>query len=494
MVSLQVALVLMTLSGTGQSVLLDFYADWCAPCRAMSPTVDAMLAKGYPVRRVNVDQDRALAAQFHVTNIPCFVMLVDGREVDRETGGTSFSRLERMCRLGLPQSAGTSPPTSRKEQSGNGPSVPVPPVNSGAPFAMAGQQRNVAPPPVAPPAAIAGPPSNAGGVSDDVLVAASVRLRVEDATGHSCGSGTIIDSRNGFALVLTCGHIFRDSNGKGRIEVDLFGPKGGQRVVGTLTHHDLNRDIGLVIIPVPSPVAAIKVAPLGYRVAQGQAVISVGCNNGDRPTPVRSHISSIDKYLGPPNLQVAGQPVEGRSGGGLFSDDGLLVGICNAADPSDREGLFAALPSIHAELDAAQLAFVYQPAGNRPLVQATPQPKRDVVPVSGTAAAGQVLPAVLNPPAATEPRVMIVPTSSHEPRLNKEEQAALDEIRRRQQDDAEVIVVIRSRRDPAAKSEILRLSGVSQEFLKQLSGESRVPEPPPLGAPGSSRAGWPAGR
>ena len=59
-------------------------------------------------------------------------------------------------------------------------------------------------------------------VADATLIAASVRLRVEDPDGRSCGSGTIIDSRGGEALVLTCGHIFRDSHGKGRIEVDLF--------------------------------------------------------------------------------------------------------------------------------------------------------------------------------------------------------------------------------------------------------------------------------
>ena len=78
------------------------------------------------------------------------------------------------------------------------------------------------------------PADAAAGVSDATLIAASVRLRVEDANGHSCGSGTIIDARDGQALILTCGHIFRDSKGKGQIEVDLFSPSGQQRVPGQL--------------------------------------------------------------------------------------------------------------------------------------------------------------------------------------------------------------------------------------------------------------------
>ena len=58
----------------------------------------------------------------------------------------------------------------------------------------------------------------------DQLIRASVRLRIEDHSGVSCGSGTIIDSRQGEALILTCGHMFREADKDSRIMVDFFGP------------------------------------------------------------------------------------------------------------------------------------------------------------------------------------------------------------------------------------------------------------------------------
>ena len=105
-------------------------------------------------------------------------------------------------------------------------------------------------------------------------------------------------------------------------------------------------------------------------------VVSVGCNNGDAPTVRHSQVTSLDKFHGPPNIQVAGQPVEGRSGGGLFSSEGYVIGVCNAADPSDKEGLFAALASIYAELDRKDaggndLSFVYKsPSGSLEVARA----------------------------------------------------------------------------------------------------------------------------
>ena len=69
--------------------LLEFYADWCAPCLRVSPIV-AELAHEFEDRirlvRVNVDTDSALVDKYRVYSLPTVVFLVGGREVDRMIG------------------------------------------------------------------------------------------------------------------------------------------------------------------------------------------------------------------------------------------------------------------------------------------------------------------------------------------------------------------------------------------------------------------------
>lgn len=69
-------------------VLLDFYADWCGPCRMVSPLVDEIAEESpqYLVGKINVDQEPELAQAFGVASIPTLVVMKGGKVVQRSVG------------------------------------------------------------------------------------------------------------------------------------------------------------------------------------------------------------------------------------------------------------------------------------------------------------------------------------------------------------------------------------------------------------------------
>ena len=70
------------------TVLVDFWAPWCMPCRMLSPVVDAVSEEvpNAKVAKVNVDEQESLAARFDVMSIPTLIVLKDGKEVKRSVG------------------------------------------------------------------------------------------------------------------------------------------------------------------------------------------------------------------------------------------------------------------------------------------------------------------------------------------------------------------------------------------------------------------------
>ncbi len=217
MISTHLATLVLAVAGAGagnDTVLLDFYADWCGPCRTMEPVVSQLIAAGAPIRRVNVSQDRQLAARYGVQSIPCFVLLINGQEVDRLVGASGAGELESLlskARLGANRLAHSVGPRSRPI------ARPAGRHRQRPEFGKIGRR------PGRRACARRYPMGLPPRISPAKLLEASVRLTIEDRDGFSYGSGTIIDARQGEALVLTCGHIFRDSQGKGKILVDVFG-------------------------------------------------------------------------------------------------------------------------------------------------------------------------------------------------------------------------------------------------------------------------------
>ena len=77
-------------------VLVDFYADWCAPCRAIAPIVDALateLGDVLDVVKVDVDHNHELAETYGVRGIPTLMLFKDGKPVETVVGATNRDRL-----------------------------------------------------------------------------------------------------------------------------------------------------------------------------------------------------------------------------------------------------------------------------------------------------------------------------------------------------------------------------------------------------------------
>ncbi len=73
---------------SSQTVLLDFWAAWCGPCRMLSPVIDELAAERTDIKvgKINVDEEQELAARFGVMSIPTLVVIKDGRIVNQASG------------------------------------------------------------------------------------------------------------------------------------------------------------------------------------------------------------------------------------------------------------------------------------------------------------------------------------------------------------------------------------------------------------------------
>ena len=79
-------------------VLLDFYADWCGPCRMVGPIVSEIsdVRSDVKVGKINVDEQSELAAQFQVMSIPMLAVIKNGKLVNQAVGYRSKEQIEAM--------------------------------------------------------------------------------------------------------------------------------------------------------------------------------------------------------------------------------------------------------------------------------------------------------------------------------------------------------------------------------------------------------------
>ncbi len=89
-------------------VLVDFWAAWCAPCRMIAPTVEAV-AEQYresaSVVKLNVDESPSLAQRYGIKGIPTLILFREGKEEERIVGSTSKESLTRLIENSLPGAA-----------------------------------------------------------------------------------------------------------------------------------------------------------------------------------------------------------------------------------------------------------------------------------------------------------------------------------------------------------------------------------------------------
>lgn len=84
----------------GQTVLVDFYADWCGPCKMMAPVVEELAGEVSDVKvcKINIDEEMSVAQRYGVMSIPTFIAFKNGEVAGKQVGAIPKSRLQELIR------------------------------------------------------------------------------------------------------------------------------------------------------------------------------------------------------------------------------------------------------------------------------------------------------------------------------------------------------------------------------------------------------------
>lgn len=86
------------LTDTDKPVLIDFYADWCAPCRAMKPVLEdlkAQMGEEISIFKIDVDKNQVIAERYGIRSIPTLILFKNGEPVWRKSGMASSAELQK---------------------------------------------------------------------------------------------------------------------------------------------------------------------------------------------------------------------------------------------------------------------------------------------------------------------------------------------------------------------------------------------------------------
>lgn len=80
-------------------VLVDFYAEWCPPCRVLSPMLEEIMEKyqdKIKIAKLNIDEGRALALEYNIMSVPTLIIFRNGKEIKRIVGLLAKEELEKV--------------------------------------------------------------------------------------------------------------------------------------------------------------------------------------------------------------------------------------------------------------------------------------------------------------------------------------------------------------------------------------------------------------
>ncbi len=81
------------------TILLDFWASWCGPCRMLSPVLEQLSEEtNIPIGKINVDEEEELSAAFQISSIPALFLLKDGKVVKKTVGYQSLDQLKEFVK------------------------------------------------------------------------------------------------------------------------------------------------------------------------------------------------------------------------------------------------------------------------------------------------------------------------------------------------------------------------------------------------------------